>query len=421
MRVALIVQRYGLEVLGGSETLARQYAGFLHDFCDLEVLTTCALEHSSWQNHYEPGLTEVDGIPVRRFWVDALRTPYWGKLYDMLKGTLDEPSFAGSLEQKNELAQRLSSWPDALQEETVRWQGPYSSELFEFLRDHRKHYDLFLFFTYLFPTTYFGMQQVPRSRILFCPTLHDEPIAYLTIFRRMFARPRFTIYLTETERQSARRLYSVSGPSEVLGMALSQPNEVGRLPRGTPSDYVLYAGRIEPSKGTSTLVQYFRSFKERTRSSLKLVIIGAAGAELPVGPGVVHLGYVSEADKFALLRSAQAIIHPSAYESFAIVLLESFLMGTPALVNGHSPVLVEHCRRSKGGLAYTSEEEFDKNLSRLTSDRGLRDTLGRAGRLYAETKYLPDQVRERLYDIIVQAASRIGVGSPRQLSRSSGE
>jgi glycosyltransferase involved in cell wall biosynthesis len=168
-------------------------------------------------------------------------------------------------------------------------------------------------------------------------------------------------------------------------------------------------------------VEHFRSFKDRTRSTLKLVMIGAAGAELPVASGVVHLGYVSEADKFALLRSAQAFIHPSAYESFAIVLLESFLMGTPALVNGHSPVLVEHCRRSNGGLSYTTQADFDLNLSRLTNDPTLRDSLGQAGRVYAETNYLADQVREKLYDIIVHAASRTDAGRSRQLSPSSGE
>jgi glycosyltransferase involved in cell wall biosynthesis len=411
MRIALIVQRYGLEVLGGSETLARQYAGFLKDFCDVEVLTTCALEHASWHNIYPPGSTEVDGIPVRRFMVDALRCPYWGKLYDMLKGKLDETTFAGSLEQKETLRRRLSIWPAALQEETIRWQGPYSSELFRFLRAHRQDYDVFLFFTYLFPTSYFGMQCVPRKRVFFCPTLHDEPIAYLSVFRHMFSRPRFTIFLTETERQLAQRLYAALSPAQVLGMALCPPGQVGQLPRGAPARYVLYAGRIEPSKGTGTLVEYFREFKRNKPSDLKLVMIGAAGAELPSDPDLVYLGFVSEAEKFALMRSARAFIHPSAYESFAIVLLEAFLMGTPALVNGFSPVLVEHCRRSQGGLSYTSQEEFSRNLSQLIDDSSLRVSLGEAACEYARTNYLARQIRERLYDIVVEIVSETAAAS----------
>jgi glycosyltransferase involved in cell wall biosynthesis len=420
--IALIVQRYGGEVLGGSETLARQYAGFLQDFADVEVLTTCALDHATWHNHYPPGLTEVDSIPIRRFSVDSVRTPYWGKLYDMLKGNLNEAAFAGSTEQKQVLANRLSRWPEALQEETVRWQGPFPSDLFAYLRKHRQHYDLFLFFTYLFPTTYFGMQCIPRNRIVFCPTLHDEPIAYLSIFRRMFARPRFTIFLTETERQLAGRLYSTRGSSEVVGMSLGHPARVAPLPRDTPAAYILYAGRIEPSKGTGTLVEYFKAFKEKTKSSLKLVLIGAAGAEIPRGPDVVYLGFVSEAEKFALLGSALGFVHPSAYESFGIVLLESFLMGTPALVNGHSPVLVEHCRRSGGGLLYHSQEEFCQNLSRLIGDSQLRKASGDSGREYVEGNFLTSRIREKLYDVVVQAAFQTKAArSTRQVAPLSGE
>jgi glycosyltransferase involved in cell wall biosynthesis len=422
MRIALIVQRFGPEVLGGSETLARQYAGFLHDFADVEVLTTCALDHATWHNHYPPGPTEVDGVPVRRFSVDSVRTPYWGKLYDMLMGNLDEVGFAGSPEQKTLLANRLSVWPEAMQEETVRWQGPYSSDLFAYLGKHRQHYDLFLFFTYLFPTSYFGMQCVPRNRILFCPTLHDEPLAYLSIFRRMFARPRFTIFLTETERRLAQRLYSVGASSEILGMSLSHPGQVAALPRGTPATYILYAGRIEPSKGTGTLVEYFKAYKERTKSTLRLVLIGALGAEVPQGPDLSYLGFVSEPEKFALLDSALSLVHPSPYESFSIVLLESFLMGTPALVNGHSPVLVEHCRRSGGGLLYHSREEFFQNLSRLTSDSQLRKALGNGGRQYAQTNFSTERIREKLYDIIVQAAFPPKRARPvRQVAPLSGE
>jgi glycosyltransferase involved in cell wall biosynthesis len=417
MKIALIVQRYGPEVLGGSETLARQYASFLHEFGEVEVLTTCALEHTSWNNHFPAGRSEIDGISVRRFRVDALRSPYWGKLYEMLKGSLDERTFSGSQEQKQLLARRLATWPDALQEETVRWQGPYSSDLLSFLRQHRQSYDLFLFFTYLFPTSYFGMQCVPRGRILFCPTLHDEPIAYLSIFRRMFGRPGFTIFLTETERLLASRLYGSRTPSDVVGMALTQPDQIGRLPPGTPGEFVLYAGRIEPSKGTGTLIEYFNAFKEAQPSALKLVMIGAAGAELPQDNNVVYLGFVSEAEKFALARSARAFLHPSPYESFAIVLLEAFLMGTPALVNGHSPVLVEHCRRGSAGLCYTSRQEFIQHLSQLVGDPALRGTLGRTGRRYAETNYLAAQVREKLYEVVIQAASRTGASEPRgQLS-----
>ena len=46
---------------------------------------------------------------------------------------------------------------------------------------------------------------------------------------------------------------------------------------------------------------------------------------------------------FASLRSL---------ESFSIVIMESWLCGTPILVNAHCPVTVEHCQNSQGGLFF---------------------------------------------------------------------
>src|SRR5207245_7019801 len=139
------------------------------------------------------------------------------------------------------------------------------------------------------------------------------------------------------------------GDSDIVGMSLARPDVVGPLPAGTPANYVLYAGRIEPSKGTTALVANFLVYKQVHPSDLKLVLIGTPGCEVARHREVIDLGFVSEAEKFALMQQARAFLHPSPFESFSIVLLESFLMGAPALVNGVNEVLVEHCRRSGAG------------------------------------------------------------------------
>ena len=47
MRVTFVVQRYGKEILGGAESLARQVAERLTPYFDVEVLTTCAVEYTT--------------------------------------------------------------------------------------------------------------------------------------------------------------------------------------------------------------------------------------------------------------------------------------------------------------------------------------------------------------------------------------
>jgi glycosyltransferase involved in cell wall biosynthesis len=321
----------------------------------------------------------------------------------MLKGPMDERAFAGSAVEKQMLAGRLRHWPRALQEEVVYWQGPYPSDLLDYLAKERDRYDLFLFFAYLFPTSYFGMQSVPPEKTLFCPTLHDEPMAYLPIFRQMFRRPGFTIFLSEAERRLAERFYGSANGCRVLGMAFPETAADSRLPSNAPANFVLYAGRIEPSKGTDILVDYFAAYKIAHPSDLRLVLIGSPGAALPRHPDVTYLGFVSEGEKQALMDQAKVLVHPSAFESFSIVLLESFAAGTPALVNGECEVMRDHCDQSKAGLAYRNQAEFVTLLHSLLTDDEARLQMGERGRHYA-SRYTYVDVSRRLWEIVEQFA-----------------
>ena len=74
MRAAIVVQRYGNEVLGGAETLARRIAELLAPEIELTVVTTCALDYLTWADHYPPGEAEVNGVRVLRFPCRSLAT-----------------------------------------------------------------------------------------------------------------------------------------------------------------------------------------------------------------------------------------------------------------------------------------------------------------------------------------------------------
>ena len=94
--------------MGGSESLAWQYAQLLKDSFQVEVLTTTTTDAVSWKNELPEGEDKLDGVLIRRFNVELGRTPYWTALHErMLR------DFAVSSE-------KLKSWPLALQEEFIK-------------------------------------------------------------------------------------------------------------------------------------------------------------------------------------------------------------------------------------------------------------------------------------------------------------
>lgn len=64
-KIAIINQRYGLEVNGGSELYSRQIAERLAAKYEVEVLTSCAIEYVNWANHYKEGVETINGVTVR--------------------------------------------------------------------------------------------------------------------------------------------------------------------------------------------------------------------------------------------------------------------------------------------------------------------------------------------------------------------
>ena len=157
-RVALVVQRYGAEVNGGAEALARRVARLIDDAVDLTVLTTCALDYRTWADHYPPGEQAVDGVRVLRFPVPEPRDPE----------AFDRHRPAGL---------RRTRRPGARRRVDARPRGPDAPGLMEHLRDHGGGYDAVAFVTYLYATTAEGIGHVRRPQRSWRPTLHDEPPA----------------------------------------------------------------------------------------------------------------------------------------------------------------------------------------------------------------------------------------------------
>jgi len=165
--------------------------------------------------------------------------------------------------------------------------------------------------------------------------------------------------------------------------------------------FLLYGGRIDPGKGCEELLEYFTSYKEQAGDA-DLVLMGVKLMQLPEVPWVRFAGLLSERERLEALEAATIVVVPSPFESLSLLALEAMAVGTPVLVNGHSDVLVEHCRRSQAGLWYNNRDEFVDAAKLLLADDRLRRTMGRNGKEYVKREYRWDVIMAK-YDRLIAA------------------
>ena len=387
--LAFVVQRYGEDVTGGSESLARALAVRLAAERPVTVFTTCARDYVTWRNELPAGPSTEEGVTVRRFTVGEER----------------------DLDAFNRFSELLYDKPhtDEAEREWLRRQGPWVPGLVQALRDEQGHFAAVVFFTYLYYPTCEGLR-VAGERSLFVPTCPDEPPLRFRLYDEVFARPRAFAFLTGAEEALVRRRFDLgSRPALVAGMGVDEgpePDVEGfRRRHAVDGRYVAYAGRIDAGKGCAEMLAHYRRYRRERRQDVELLLMGKLALGEPLGQGVRYLGYLPDEDKRAALKGADAVLCPSPYESLSIVLLEGFSLGRPALVNGRSPVLVDHARQAGAGLFYDDGDEFVEALDVLLRDDGLRSAMGENGRAYVRERYRWDAVLDRYRTLIAAAAA----------------
>lgn len=393
-KLAIINQRYGLEVNGGSEYYTRLIAEHLNKYYDVEVLTTTALDYNTWEAHYSQGDEVINGVKVKRFSVEHPRNMLRFRVVSKLTRMFGK------------IGIHLDKW-------WVKEQGPYVQGLIQYIKENKRKYDVFIFVTYLYYTTVMGLPEVAEKAVLI-PTAHDEPYIYFPIYRKLFEIPKALIFLTEEEKSFVRgKFNNTNVPYDVIGVGIDVPEKFQDEKAGQKAvsefrqkyhisgKYVIYAGRVDYGKNCDEMFSYFIKFKEEhPENVIQLVVIGKDMMGIPKHQEIRYLGFVSDEDKYAGIAGAEYLWLPSQFESLSIALLEAMALGVPGIVNGKCEVLKGHCKKSGAGVYYNSYEEFEEEFLKASSEDDEYDSMSKAAGSYVRENYQWDIVEKQFQDII---------------------
>ena len=384
-RFAFVIPRYFDGIAGGAETLMGNIAARLKARGDrVEIWATCAKDNRTWANECAPGVSEVNGLPLHRFPVDPRNLDTWIPiqlaLHDGQKISTDD--------QLTRMAESVNS-----------------KSLYEHIARHAPEFDALFFGPYLFGTTFWGSLIAPEKSLLF-PCLHDEPDAYQDVIASMFRQVRGCLFNSAPEMELAQSLYGEI-PGRVVGMGFDMPNDshvAGIEPYFSDSSpYILYLGRKETAKKVHILIDYFVEAKSQglIPHEVKLAILGGGSfadlhrPEVLSRSDVVDLPHVSERDKQRLLHHALYLCQPSTNESFSIVIMEAWMVGTPVVVHAACPVTRHHVEESTGGLYFSSVHDLAGITRYFLSDPEVRVRHAEAGTTYVAREYAWSAVLER--------------------------
>jgi glycosyltransferase involved in cell wall biosynthesis len=394
LHCSFVTPWFGDKIPGGAEAETRHTAQNLAKAgVEVTILTTC-LEGlgSDWDNDRLPaGESMEGGLKVLRF-PTAKRNP----------------------DRFNSLNERIIRGEYlTMQEEQDFYKNMiYSPQLLDHMAAHPE-LGPFFFIPYLFTSSVWGPLVHPEKSVLI-PCLHDEGYARMAQVKKAFESCRAIAFHVQPELDLASSLYDLSSTEPLLlgeGVDTDWSGDGDRFRQkyNIQGPFALYAGRKDAGKNTPLLTSYFQRYLQSRNGAngLKLYLIGNLPAPIPTGAehDIIDLGFVPVQDKYDAYAAADIFIQPSMMESFSIVIMESWLAGTPVMVHTGCAVTRDHTERSGGGLHFLDYPSFAEGLDLILGDSQLKERMGQAGRSYVLENYSWPKITQNYMGLIEKLCS----------------
>ncbi|HEX9679668.1 MAG TPA: glycosyltransferase family 4 protein [Candidatus Saccharimonadales bacterium] len=178
-----------------------------------------------------------------------------------------------------------------------------------------------------------------------------------------------------------------------IDLKLYNPTKVRPLKKyADDRKLILYINRLEKRKGPDLLLKAYRELV-RTEPDVRLVIASDGDMRDKLEayalkyqlPGVEFLGFVSQATKIRLYKSADVYCAPSPYgEGFGIVLLEAMAMQVPYVAGDNVGYRLASGARANNYLVDpTDTKKFARQLKTMLTDQTARASYKKWSRAQA--------------------------------------
>ncbi len=231
---------------------------------------------------------------------------------------------------------------------------------------------------------------------------------HMPLTHRMLAGALACDRLVATNATIARELIRAGVPEARIerlanGVEVDAIAARSETPLGNPVR-LLFVGRLHEQKGADVLLRAFeRLSRRRSDLSLQLDLVGdgprrreleAIAGQLGIADRVAFVGETDRVEEY--LRAADIFILPSRAEGISNALLEAMAHALPVVVS-RIPGNVDVVSDGANGLLFDVDDPaaLEQTLSKLLTDRALRERLGRSARTTVEREYSLDAVAER--------------------------
>lgn len=243
---------------------------------------------------------------------------------------------------------------------------------------------------------------------------------YMRLSIRFSCRAAKTVVcVSENTKRDVINLYNIfSEKIKVIYEGFDRiTNSESRIVNDEQKPYLLFIGRLEERKNIVKIIEAFEVLKEKYNIPHQLVLIGKRGYGYEKIANAIHhsprlsdgqafaihikeLGYVSEEEKWELLKNADVFLFPTLYEGFGIPILEAQSVGVP-VVTSHISSLPEIGGKGAIYVDPTSVKSIADGIHQALTDKEIRDGIIKAG-LENVKRFSWQKCAEEIYESIKQ-------------------